>query len=416
MNSYTAALETRSASRRLLRDAVHRNGALSREGLRERLFTLAFRGLVYPQIWEDPVVDLEALELGPGHRLVTIASGGCNVLTYLTADPERVIAVDLNLAHVALTRLKLTAVQSLPSWSHFYAFFGEANDRQNVRGYRRFIAARLDPMTRRYWEGRMLSGRRRISMFRRNAYRFGLLGRSLGLFRLLAAAYGVDLERFLTARSLAEQRRLFETQIAPLFEKPLVRRIALSPVSLYGLGIPPAQFASLSSSGEGGILSVVRSRVERLACDFPLRENYFAWQAFGGRYAPGAAGPLPPYLQERHFARVRANAARVSVEQISVTDRLKQEADGALDRYVLLDAQDWMTDEQLNALWTEITRTAAQGARVIFRTAGKDSILPGRLAPALLARWVYAERESACFTARDRSAIYGGFHLYVRQG
>ncbi len=35
----------------------------SRKGLEERLFTFAFSGLVYPQIWEDPVVDLEALDL-----------------------------------------------------------------------------------------------------------------------------------------------------------------------------------------------------------------------------------------------------------------------------------------------------------------------------------------------------------------
>ena len=43
--------------------AVRRSRLLSAEGLRERLFTLAFSNLVYPQIWEDPAVDLEALEL-----------------------------------------------------------------------------------------------------------------------------------------------------------------------------------------------------------------------------------------------------------------------------------------------------------------------------------------------------------------
>jgi len=37
--------------------AVHRNRTFSRAGALERLFTFAFRGLVYPQIWEDPVVD-----------------------------------------------------------------------------------------------------------------------------------------------------------------------------------------------------------------------------------------------------------------------------------------------------------------------------------------------------------------------
>jgi len=65
--------------------AVCRNRLLSAEGLRERLFTLAFSNLVYPQIWEDPAVDLEALALDGDSRVITIASGGCNVLNYLTA-------------------------------------------------------------------------------------------------------------------------------------------------------------------------------------------------------------------------------------------------------------------------------------------------------------------------------------------
>ena len=81
-----------------LDDAVHRNRMLSLEGARERLFTLAFRGLVYPQIWEDPVIDMEALSIRQKDNIVTIASGGCNVLSYLAADPARIDAVDLNRA------------------------------------------------------------------------------------------------------------------------------------------------------------------------------------------------------------------------------------------------------------------------------------------------------------------------------
>ena len=78
---------------------------------------------------------------------------------------------------------------------------------------------------------------------------------------------------------------------------------------------------------------------------------------------------------------------------------------------ILLDAQDWMNDAQLNELWLEITRTAAPGARVIFRTAAAEPP-SGRLADLLLERWDYREANRAPCT-RDRSSIYGGFHLYV---
>ena len=80
---------------------------------------------------------------------------------------------------------------------------------------------------------------------------------------------------------------------------------------------------------------------------------------------------------------------------------------------MLLDAQDWMTDVQLNELWAEITRTARPGARVVFRTAAEPSLLPGRVIPEVLDRWNYAEAESLEMSRADRSAIYGGFHLYT---
>ncbi len=73
-----------------------------------------FQGFVYNQIWEDPSVDLDALKLQPHHRLVTIASGGCNVLNYLRRRRRRSSRVDLNPHHVALTRLKLAALAHLP--------------------------------------------------------------------------------------------------------------------------------------------------------------------------------------------------------------------------------------------------------------------------------------------------------------
>jgi len=399
-----------------LKQAVRRHRVLSREGLLERLFERLFRGLVYTQIWEDPEVDLEALQLGPDNHIVAIASGGCNVLSYLVDDPARITAVDLSSAHVALNRLKLISLSRLPNWETYYRFFGAADDEANVAAYDRLIAPHLDSQSRQYWEGRSLQqwGRRRISIFARNAYRHGVLGRFIGVTHALCRAYGVDLNELLSARTLEEQREFFESALAPLFDKRAVRWATNNRLSLYGLGIPPTQYEALA--GGSDMRHVLRQRLERLACGFSLDDNYFAWQAFGRSYAENASGPLPPYLRREHFDTLRARADRVEVLNRSVTEYLAGCADASRDRYVLLDAQDWMTDAQLNALWAEITRTARPGARVIFRTAAEPSLLPGRVAPALLDRWRYEAAQSLELSARDRSAIYGGFHLYVFEG
>jgi len=190
-----------------------------------------------------------------------------------------------------------------------------------------------------------------------------------------------------------------------------VRRLADLPAAYFGLGIPPAQFDALKADAGGSLATLVRSRVERLACDFPIQENWFAWQAFGRRY-PGQGHGLPPYLRPENFEALRARVDRVDIEQITFTDFLRRQDARSIDAYVLLDAQDWMSRAQIGTLWAEMDRTARSGARVIFRTAGEDTPLPQMLAPATLAPWVYEEDRSLELHARDRSAIYGGFHLY----
>jgi S-adenosylmethionine:diacylglycerol 3-amino-3-carboxypropyl transferase len=77
-----------------LRNAICSSRPLSRQGLLENLFALAFQRMVYPQIWEDPEVDLETLAITPECEVVAIASGGCNILSYLTADPKSIAAVE----------------------------------------------------------------------------------------------------------------------------------------------------------------------------------------------------------------------------------------------------------------------------------------------------------------------------------
>jgi S-adenosylmethionine-diacylglycerol 3-amino-3-carboxypropyl transferase len=374
---------------------------------------MAFSNLVYPQIWEDPEIDLEALALTPESRIITIASGGCNVLSYSVAGPEQITAVDINAAHVALVRLKVAAAMHLPDYDTFYRFFGEADTKANIAAFKTHIVPHLDPATAAYWQARHgLRRRRRIRHFTKNFYRSGLLGNFIGVSHLVARLHGVNPRVILEARDLEEQHHIFEQKLAPLFDKRAVRWLVNRPASLYGLGIPPAQYKALAGDMEGGMAEVLRGRLRRLACGFPLNDNYFAWQAFGRRYAPRGSGAVPPYLRAAHFETMRTNASRIEVLHASFADHLASLPPESMDRYVLLDAQDWMNDETLTALWTQITRTARPGARVIFRTAAEPTLLPGRLPEELLSRWTYEAETSRQLTERDRSAIYGGFHLY----
>src|ERR1700754_2151223 len=117
-------------------NAVRNSRTMDEATIWDRLFAFWFRRLVYTQIWEDPEADLAALQLPIGSTIVTISSGGCNALSYLTAKPAQVYAVDPNEAHLALLKLKLAGVRAFSGYSEFWQFFGGAASPANAQLYR----------------------------------------------------------------------------------------------------------------------------------------------------------------------------------------------------------------------------------------------------------------------------------------
>src|ERR1700744_1642374 len=113
-------------STQLVANATRNGGAWHGDTVWDRIVGSWLRPLVYTQIWEDPEADLAALQLPLGSTIVTMSSGGCNALSYLTAQPAQVYAVHPNPAHLSLLKLKLAGVRALSRYSEFWQFFGEA--------------------------------------------------------------------------------------------------------------------------------------------------------------------------------------------------------------------------------------------------------------------------------------------------
>src|ERR1700721_3218642 len=145
----------------LIADAVRNTRGEGEATVWDRLFAFWFRRLVYTQIWEDPVADLAALRLPLGSPIARISSGGCNALSYLTAQPAQVYAVDLNEAHLSLLKLKLAGLRACSSYAEFWQFFGEAASPANFELYRERLRPMLDADARAYWDQRNVLRRAR---------------------------------------------------------------------------------------------------------------------------------------------------------------------------------------------------------------------------------------------------------------
>ncbi|WP_213769361.1 BtaA family protein [Bradyrhizobium sp. dw_78] len=399
-------------SSQLIANAVRNSRSDDQSTVWDRLFAFWFRRLVYTQIWEDPEADLAALQLPVGSTIATISSGGCNALSYLTARPAQVFAIDLNEAHLALLKLKLAGLRAFSGYEEFWQFFGEAASPDNAALYRDRLRPLLDTEARSYWDKRNVIGRPRHDYFTDGFYRHGMLGGFIGFAHLLAKFANIDLVALLNARADSPERIRALARLHRLFHSPLARLITGTPALLFSLGIPPQQ-RELLGGGEP-LNEVLYERLLRLINGHPNETNYFAWQALQRRYPGPGDRCLPPYLQRGQFERMRDGAGLIIPVHANLRQFLEDLPARQIDAVVLLDSQDWMAPEEIGALWNAIDRSGSDEVRVIFRTAGKESPLDGSELASLRGVWRRDEQRSAIGFERDRSGIYGAFHCYER--
>ena len=409
-----------SSEQDLVLGAVTQKDVSKKQGVLQKLFAVWFDAFVYNQIWEDPRVDLQALKLDENSRVLTISSGGCNALNYLLENPQSVTAVDLNRHHIFLLNLKIAALKFLPAFEDFFAFFGYGQSEKTIENYEKFIAPNLDEETRKFWESNSLVGkithRRRINFFRKGGlYEHSRNGYFLRFFHKFSHLLGCRPEEVLKAKTPEEQAKLYEKYIAPFFDSFVIKAIGKMPVTMFGLGIPPQQYDELKKDLEGNanLIDVYKERTKRLAVEYPIYENYFAWQAFARKYDTKNRQAVPEYLKAENYEALKQNADQIDTQIGSITDELKNQPVGAFNRFIFLDAQDWMNAAMMTELWSAIAEKAEPGARIIFRTAGAASPIETNLPAGLREKFVYEEDLSKELFKQDRASIYGGFHLYI---
>src|SRR5690348_3840762 len=332
-------------SAQLIADAVRNGEAQDEPTIWDRIYAFWLRRLVYTQIWEDPEADLAALQLPLGSTIVTISCGGCNALSYLTAQPAQVYAVDPNEAHLSLLKLKIAGIRALSGYQEFWQFFGEASSPANAQLYRERLRPLLDKPARAYWDKRNVIGRPRHAYFTNGFYRHGMLGRFIGLAHLVAKLAGIDPAVLLASEADSSRRREALARLADLFHSPLARLLTKTPALLASLGIPPQQRAVLGSSAP--LNEVLLERLLRLINAHPNDTNYFAWQALHRGYRGPGDICLPPYLQRRQFRRMRNDAGLIIPIRGGLRDFLNGMPAREIDAVILLDSQDWMSEGEI---------------------------------------------------------------------
>ena len=390
----------------------------AREKLNTRIFRAVHRrNLIYNTCWEDPALDRQALKLTADDRLMVITSAGCNALDYLLAGCGEVNAVDMNPIQNALLELKTAACRTL-DYESFFALFGKGRSPYARQMYFDSIRPVLSGPARAYWDKHIVfflgKGWRKSFYFRGTS---GLLAKLVLVNAHVAHQLRDPIEELLDARSVEEQREIYQSKIRKRIWTPWLKWFLSRSLTLSLLGVPGPQREEITTQYPGGVAQFIRDAVESVVTELPFHDNYFWRVYFQGHYTPECC---PEYLKKDNFEALRKAIQRLKIHTTNVTDFLRHTEPG-ISRFVLLDHMDWMSFHHPEGLvdeWSAILEKARPGARVIFRSAGLKVSYLDHLLVKRNGRNVelggllrYNPSFAAELHARDRVHTYGSFYI-----
>ena len=359
--------------------------------------------LYFAQVREDPACEIEALVRGrhgreAPPRIVCVSSGGCTALSLLASGAGEVVAVDLNASQNHVVELKAAALARLGSGAAATAFLGgwPAARAERADAYA-LLRPALGASARAYWDARA----------RQVASGVITTGVSERFIRVVVAAVRAfihprsRIERLLACETLEAQRALYEREWdnrrwRALFSVLLNRFV-------FDRTYEPAFFRNVRNPS---FAEHFYRLAEHALTELPVSENYFLHQMLTGHYPRkdgdgGMDGCLPPYLSESGAAAASARLGRLTIVDGDYLSYLRTCADGSVDGFALSNICEWLDQAQTEALFAEILRTAAPGARLCFRNFVGWTDVPPRFA------WRVAEDVAlgAALSRRDRSVV-----------
>ncbi len=381
----------------------------------QKIFDAVYsRALVYNTCWEDPAVDRRALNLRANDTMLVITSAGCNVLDYALLGPRRIHAVDANPRQTALLELKLAAIRRLDH-GDFFALFGRGHHARFAELYRVALRAEISPFAQHFWDAR--SGW--FSAQGGGFYFHGLSGivaRAFRAYLRLRPRLGRLIDTLFDSASLADQRELYEQQIAPLLWGFWMNWTLSRQLTLSMLGVPHAQRREVQAQHRHGVAGFIRESIEYLARNLPFRDNYFYAVYVHGAYEPQCC---PEYLKPVQFAALKDGLADCIVPHTTTVTQFLRGHDEPISRFVLLDHMDWMSSYDYPALveeWQAILARASVDARILLRSAHArprylDRLTVGADGRKLRDLLHFHDTLARDLSCADRVHTYAGFHI-----
>lgn len=352
-----------------------------------------FSNVLYSNCWEDPEIDLTAFRISEADTVFSITSGGCNVLAFLTCNPKKVIALDLNPFQNYLLELKMAAFRHL-TYNDLLEFLGVTESENRFLMYTR-LRNSLSSDTLAFWEDNT------------DKIESGILhcGRFEGYMRLLSKGFRMvvgkkTVIRLLSAENTDECNTVYDKHINNIKWK-LFTQIFLSRAFM-SLMFDKAFFAQLEESFSFG--NHFRQVIHRALTERPLQTNPFLFYIVTGNYHPTS---LPFYLKHENYETIRKNLDKVEIVNQDCLSYFTKLPDNSISKFNFTNIFEWMPVETFEHILRESVRVATTDAVITYR-----NLLVPRQRPTTLATKIEPQPElSEALHKQDLSFMYRSYHV-----
>ncbi len=357
------------------------------EELKERV---EFDFIRYANCWEDADILVEALNVQPGDRVLSIASAGDNSFALLAQNPELVVAVDVNPIQLHLCELKKAAFH-LDTHYDFMEFLGFEMGRKRVNTYK-MIKKHMSREAQLWWDenthliekGVILQGKfeRYFRFFR---------SRLLPLIHSKKTIAALFLEKSETGQEIF-YREKWNTWRWRLFFKIFFSRTVMGKY-----GRDPEFLKEVQVSVSEYIFSKAESHLVKK----DAQENIYLHHIMTGHFEPR----LPYYARQEHFETIRKNLDRFVVFNGYAEDAIR--AHGKFSAFNLSNIFEYMPADVAQ----QVGKGLAAGASGDSRFAYWNLMVPRNLAALLPDEFTHVKSLSEELTARDSCFFYRSFNL-----
>mgnify|MGYP001205294884 CR=1 FL=1 len=327
--------------------------------------------LISNTCWEDPRIDRQALDLNDKSNVLVITSAGCNALDYLIAGNCSVQSVDMNLRQNALLDLKVAAARTL-EYSQYFDLFGHGKI-NNPSGIYQKISPYLSHQSRSVWDNLFAKYfGSKISFYFRGSS--GFFARLVNFYIDQKPKLKEGIDKLLHASTLEEQRKIFHSEVEPIFWNKQLKWLLSRRQILALVGVPEAQKRYVEQFHSGGVPGFIEDCLKRVFTTISIKDNYF-WRVYlTGSYTQDCC---PLYLTEYGYRTIKEDGwMRLKSFTGTISECLESFPERYYSHFVLLDHMDWLYENKKNELtreWELIEKQSIKPARIIWRSGGKET-------------------------------------------